>query len=79
MKHVAEQAADTAYERRRASPWLTLPETAEYLRVSMASLYRAMARPDGPPVRLVGARRVVNVGELERWALRQPLAKGAGR
>ena len=55
-----------------ASPWLTISEAAEYLRVGASTLRKAVARNDGVPHRHVGRRVVLNKTELDRWLDTKP-------
>ncbi len=72
LELVAQRAAQLVLERQRQqpeprSPWLTLPEAAEYLRVSERTLERFIAR-GRVRAATVGRRRIVHRGELDRLA-----------
>jgi Helix-turn-helix domain len=54
-----------------AGPLLTLPRAASRLGVSIETMRREVARPDGPPTIAVGSRRLIDPADLEQWCERR--------
>jgi excisionase family DNA binding protein len=64
VEAIAVRVAELVGEPRvDASPWLTIDEAAEYLRLPKQSLYK---RRDLPR-RMVGSRILFHRGELDAW------------
>jgi excisionase family DNA binding protein len=53
------------------SPWLTISEAAEHLRISESTLRKRVAENDVPH-RHLGRRVVLNRDELDRWVDAKP-------
>lgn len=51
---------------------MTLKAVCQWLNTSQPTMYRWMARPDGPPVRKLGRRLLFNRDEIQHWVLTQP-------
>ena len=60
------------------TPWLTISEAAEYLRVGVSTLRKAIAKNDGVPHRHIGRRVVLNRNELDRWLDTKPGVRVGG-
>ena len=63
------QAPETRAHEEPGKVWLTVPETAEELRIPLSRCYELIQRGELPAVR-IGERSIrVNRGELERFLL----------
>jgi predicted DNA-binding transcriptional regulator AlpA len=65
------------------SPFLTIDETAELLRIKRRTLDNLRWSGDGPPARRHGGRVIYHRGEVLDWSERRrtrtPAARGAGK
>ena len=58
----------TGERRNKRSPFLTVEELAEYLRITVRQIRRMRTEGTGPPFRRHGGQIVYHQKEVDRWS-----------